>query len=493
MSFSHALILGLLPELMLAGAAALSVIVAVARPGLRPDIHRWIACIAIVGSLAACGLILLGLRGVRSGVAITVWNGGLSVDSFSVFIAILAGVTALTSCLISDTPVRRIPARSSAFYGLVLVATAAVDAIAAERDMVTFFITLALLLVCLVGIGALVKTDPRGAVSSFEHLIEGMIGTACVLYGLVLLYGVTGSTDLSVVVGSVHRAPGVVALSIALVLLGLCATLGVFPLRQWVGRIGTNVPAGAAGFIIAMSVIGGGAAIARVTVSGFGAGVRPWMWLVSIIATIALAHASLSALRESLVSRLLGQLVSAQAAMLLLGLLAFSTGSLDVPAYGMTAFLAGLGITAVATLAAYGVLAMIQGAGIEDGISDVRGLAHRSAPAALMLSVAVATLAGIPPLAGFLSQLLLVTSAADAGYGWLAIVASAATLLTIIAAARFIGLLYAEGGDGVPFTLGATPPVSRVVAGAACFAGLVLAVLIQPLLAVATAGAGPLR
>jgi NADH-quinone oxidoreductase subunit N len=492
-NFTHALTVGLLPEAMLAGAALISVIVAVARPGLRPDIHRWMACIGLVGSLAACGLILLGLRGVRSGVGITVWGGGLSVDSFSVFIAILAGVTALVSCLISDTPVRRIPARSSAFYGLVLVATAAVDALAAERDMVTFFVTLALLLVCLVAIGALVKTDPRGGVSSFEHLVEGMIGTACVLYGLVLLYGVTGSTNLSVVVGAVHTAPGVVALSIALVLLGLCATLGVFPLRQWVGRVGTNVPAGAAGFIIAMSVIGGGAALARVTVSGFGAGVKPWMWLISVIAALALGHASLSALRESSVSRLLGQLVSAQAAMLLLGLLAFSTGSLGVPAYGMPAFLAGLGITAVATLASYGVLAMIQRAGIEDAITDVRGLAHRSAPAALFLSVAVATLAGIPPLAGFLSRLLLVTSAADAGYGWLAVIAIAATLLTIIAAVRFIGLLYADTGDQVPFTLGATPVVSRIVAGAACLTGLVLVVFIQPLLAVATAGAGPLR
>ncbi len=493
MNFTHALTLALLPEAMLAGAAVLSVIVAVARPGLRPDIHRWIACIGIVGSLAACGFILLGLRGVRSGVAITVWGGGLSADSFSVFIAILAGAVALVSCLISDTPVRRIPARSSAFYALVLIATAAVDAIAAERDMVTFFISLSLLLVCLVALGALVKTDPRGGVSSFEHLVEEMIGTACVLYGLVLLYGVTGSTNLSLVVGSVRTAPGVVALSIALVVLGLCATFGVFPLRQWVGRVGSNVPAGAAGFIITMSLIGGGAALSRVTISELGAGVKPWMWLVSVIAALALAHASLSALRESSVSRFLGQLVSAQAAMLLLGLLAFSTGSLGVPAYGMTAFLAGLGITAMATLAAYGVLAMLQRAGIEDAMTDVRGLAHRSAPAALLLSVAVATLAGIPPLAGFLSRLLLVTSAADVGYGWLAIVASAATLLTIIAAVRFIGLLYADAGDEVPFTLGATPVVSRIVAGVACFAGLALAVFIQPLLAVATAGAGPLR
>ncbi|MEA2638469.1 MAG: NADH-quinone oxidoreductase subunit [Chloroflexota bacterium] len=493
MNFTHALSLALLPEAMLVGVAAISAIVAVVRPGLRPDIHRWIACIGLLGSLAACGLILLGLRNVRSGVAISVWNGGFVIDSFALFIAILACVTALCTCLISDTAVRRIPSRMSAFYGLVLVATAAVEAIAAEREIVTFFIALVLLLVCLVALGALLKTDPRGGVSSFEHLVEGVVGTACVLYGSAFLYGITGSTNLSAVAHAVRVAPGAIALGVALVLLGLCSTLGIFPLRRWVGRVASSVPAGAAGFILAMSLIGGGAALARVTVSGLGPGVGIWRWLVPIIAAVALGHASLSALRETTLSRLFGQLVSAQAAMLLLGLLAFTTGSRGLPAYGITAFLAGLGITAIATVAAFGVLAMLQVAGLGDAISDLRGLAHRSAPAALLLTVAIATLAGIPPLAGFLSRLLLIASATDAHYGWLALVAIASTLLTIVAAVRCIGLLYADAGDEVPFTLGATPVISRVVAGAACLAGVLLVVAIQPLLAVATAGAGPLR
>jgi NADH-quinone oxidoreductase subunit N len=491
MKFTHALTLALLPEAMLVGVAAISAIVAMVRPRLRPDIHRWIACIGLLGSLAACGLILLGLRGVQSGVAISVWNGGFVVDSFALFIAILACVTALATCLISDTAVRRMPSRMSAFYALILVATAAVEAIAAEREMVTFFIALVVLLICLVTLGALMKTDPRGGVSSFEHLIEGMVGAACALYGLVLLYGVTGSTNLSGV--AVRTAPGVIALGVALLVLGLCATLGIFPLRQWVGRVASSVPAGAAGFIVAMSLIGGGAALARVTVSGLGPGVEIWRWLVPIIAAVALAHASLSALRETALSRFLGQLISAQAAMLLLGLLAFTTGSRGLSAYGITAFLAGLGITAIATVAAFGVLAMLQVAGLGDAISDLRGLSHRSAPVALLLSVAIATLAGIPPLAGFLSRFLLIASATDAHYGWLAIVAGASTLVTVIAAARCIGLLYADAGDEVPFTLGATPVISRVVAGAACLTGVLLVVLIQPLLAVATAGAGPLR
>jgi NADH-quinone oxidoreductase subunit N len=491
--FGHAMTLALLPEAMLTGTAVVSVLVALLRPGLRPDIHRWIACIGLAGSLAACGLVLLGLRNLRSGVAITVWNGGFVVDSFALFIAILACVTALCTCLIGDSAVRSIPSRTGAFYGLILVATAAAEAIAAEREMTTLFIALALMLVCLVALGALVKTNPRGAVSSFEHLIEGSVGIAAVLYGLALLYGTTRSTNLASVAAAARGAPGAVALGVTLVVLGLCGALGVFPLRRWVGRVATNVPAGAAGFIIAMSLIAGCAALARVTVSGLGPGVGVWRWLVPIVAAGALGHASLSSLRETTVSRLIGQLVSAQAAMLLLGLLAFTTGSRGLPAYGMTAFLGGLGVTAIATLAAFGVLAMLQVAGLGDSIDNVRGLAHRSAPAALLMTVAVGTLAGVPPLAGFLSRVLLISSAADTHYGWLAILAIGATVLTLIAALRFIATLYSDAGDEVPFTLGATPLVSRIVAGAACLAGVGLVVLIQPLLAVATAGAGTLR
>lgn len=490
---THAMTLALLPEAMLAGTALISVLVGLLRPGLRPDIHRWIACIGLVGSLAACGLVLLGLRNVRSGVAVSVLNGGFVVDSFALFIAILACVTALTTCLISNSAVRSIPSRSSAFYALILVATAAAEAIAAEREMTTLFVALAVMLVSLVALGALVKTNPRGAVSSFEHLIEGGVGIAAVLYGLVLLYGVTRNTNLSGVAAAGGAAPGAIALGVALVVLGLCGMLGVFPLRRWVGRVATNVPAGAAGFIITISLIAGGAALARVTVSGLGPGVGVWRWLVPIVAAVALGHASLSALRETTVSRLIGQLVSAQAAMLLLGLLAFTNGSRGLPAYGMTAFLGGLGVTVIATLASFGVLGMLQVAGIGDAIEDVRGLAHRSAPAALLLTVATGTLAGVPPLAGFLSRVLLISSAADTHYGWLAVVAGGATLLTLIAAMRFVATLYADAGDEVPFTLGATPIVSRIVAGAACTAGIGMVVLIQPLLAVATAGAGTLR
>ena len=180
--------------------------------------------------------------------------------------------------------------------------------------------------------------------------------------------------------------------------------------------------------------------------------------------------------------------------MLLLGLLAFTTGSRGLPAYGITAFLGSLGITAIATVAAFGVLAMLQ-ARRARGRDRATSAVWRTAPRRRRCSsrVAVATLAGIPPLAGFLSRVLLITSAADAHYGWLAIVASAATLLTIVAAARFIGCSMPK-----PVTRCRSPSARRRRSRASSPAPRALrasslAFLIQPLLAVATAGAGPLR
>ena len=134
--------------------------------------------------------------------------------------------------------------------------------------------------------------------------------------------------------GSVKAAPGAVALGVALVVLGLCGTLGIFPLRQWVGRVASNVPAGVAGFILSMSLIAGGAAFARVTVSGFGPGrgdlevARPGR------RGCRSRPASFSSLSETAVSRFIGQLVSAQAAMLLLGLLGVCKRIARIPAFG---------------------------------------------------------------------------------------------------------------------------------------------------------------
>ena len=146
----------------------------------------------------------------------------------------------------------------------------------------------------------------------------------------------------------------------------------------------------------------------------------------------------------------------------------------------------------LSTVAVFAVLAMLQTAGLGDGLADMRGLAHRSPGAALLLAFALATLAGAPPLAGFVARLFIVEAGLGAGYGWLAVVAIVTVVVAAVPLIRLVAGMYAEPGDDVPFTLAATPRLGRMVAAFCCFAALFLTVLAQPLLLLSRAGAGPI-
>jgi NADH-quinone oxidoreductase subunit N len=492
-NFALALTIAVLPEAILVGVAGVCALLAFVRPGQRPDLYRWLACIALAGAVAASGFALFAMRNNANGVALTVWGGGLAVDRFSIFITVTVCAFAFITCLLSDTYLRSIPTRSGGFFALVLLATAATSALAAQHEMITMFIAFQLLVVCLVAIPALVKTDSRGAESSFKYLIEAGVASAMLLYGLAILYGVTGSTDLRAVSGALTRAPGPAALGIALVVLALTFALGIFPLRQWLGRVAEATHATVAGFVITIGVTAGAVAWVRVGITGFGAAVHPWTGLATAIIAIGLVYAALSAQRETRVSRLAGIIASAQAALMLLAIIGFGARSGTAPAAGTIAFLFALAVFGLAVLAVFAVLAMFQTAGLGDGREDFRGLGHRSPPSALLFAIALTTLAGAPPLAGFIARLLIVDSAFEAGYGWLVVVALMSMVAIAIPVIRLIGLMYAEGGDEVPFTVTATPRLGRVTAAVCCLGGLYLAFLVQPLLMLARAGAGPLR
>ena len=490
--FGYVLTLALLPQLILVGVALICAVIAVVRPNERPDLYRWLACIGFLGAVAACGFVLFGMRLNRNGIALLLWNGGLSVDHFSLFVTVAACVFGLVTCLVSDTYVRRIPSRSGAFFALLLVATTATSALASQHEMISFFVALQVLLVSLVAIGALVKTNRSGAESSWRLLVEGGVASGLVLYGLAILYGVTGSSDLGAVGGALGRAPGLSAIGVALVLLGMTFFTGVFPMRQWLTRASEGMPAAAAGFVITMGVTGGAVAFLRLGASGFGPASRPWAWLTSALIVIALVHAATLALRENGLRRLVAAVVSSQAALLLLAALDSGGGASGAAAQGPTAFLFALVVFGLATLATFAMLAMLQTAGLGDSLRDYRGLAHRSPATAVFLALALATLVGLPPLAGFVARLLIVETGVDAGYGWLAVVALVATALTALPVVRVVASMYAEVGDEVPFTLAATPRLGRMVATFCCLAAVFLTVLAQPLLLLARGGAGPI-
>ena len=491
-AFASALGASLLPEILLLALAVVCAVLGVIRPHERPDLYRWIAVLALLGAITATAFTLHATsRG--NGVAIVVWNGGLVVDRFSMYVTVLATAFALITCLSSDSYLRRIPTRSAAFFALLLVITAAIAALAAEREMATFFVTLEVVIVGTSAMQALVKTDDRGAEAGWKYLVEGAVASALLLYGLAILYGITGSTSLSAVGPAVHRAPAAAALGIALVLLALTFPLGIAPLRAWVSRATDAVPATVAGFAITMGVSAGAVAWLRFGVSGLGPSLQPWLGLTAVLAAIALIHASLTAVREERAARLVGAVASSEAALLLLALIAAGLGATSKPAGGGIAFLFSLGIFGVAVLATFTMLAILQAARLPDDLADFRGLARRSPVAGSLLALALAGLIGAPPVAGFLARVLVFESAVDAGYAWVAALGVAASLLVAVPVIRLVASMYADAGHDAPFTMAASPVLTRVVGSTCAIAAVLATVLVQPLLLLAQGSAGPIR
>ncbi|HEX6538339.1 MAG TPA: proton-conducting transporter membrane subunit [Candidatus Dormibacteraeota bacterium] len=490
-SFGPALVASLLPEILLLALAAVCAILGAIRRE-RPDLHRWIAVIGLLGAITSTAYTLHATsRG--SGTALTVWGGGLLVDRFSLYVTVLVCAFALITCLTSDGYLRRIPTRAPAFFALLLLVTAALIALAAEREMATMFITLEVVIIGITAMQALVKTDDRAAEAAWKLLVEGAVASALLFYGMAILYTVAGSTSLSVVGAAAARAPAASALGIALVLLGLTLPLGVAPLRAWVSRAGQAVPATAAGFSIVAGVAAGSVAWLRFGVSGLGGGVGTWLGLTAGLAALALLSAALLAVREDRVTGLAGAVMSGQAGLLLLALISTGQGASSKPAQGATAFLFALGVFGVSALGTFAMLAILEAARLPDTIGDYRGLGRRSPTAALLLAVALVGLIGAPPAAGFLARILLLESSVDAGYGWVAAAAAAAIVVLAVPVVRLVASMYADPGPDAPFTMAASPMLTRVVAGACCAAGVLATVLAQPLLLLAQGAAGPIH
>jgi NADH-quinone oxidoreductase subunit N len=492
-AFPAALGASLLPVLLLAGLAAVCAVIGMIRPGQRPDLYRWIAVIALLGAVTSSAFTLAATTKAPGGVAIAVWGGGLLVDRFSLYVTVMVCAFALITCLSADVYLRRIPTRAPAFFALVLLVTAATSALAAERGMATLFVTLEVVIVGISGLHALVKAEERAAEGAWKFLVEAAVGSALLLYGLAILYGVAGSGDLRVAGAAVSRAPAAATLGLALVLIGLTVPLGVAPLRQWLNRAGEALPATVAGFVITMGVTAGAVAWLRFGVSGLGASVGPWTALTAVLAAIALGYAALAALSEGRVTRLVGAVASSQAALLLLALISTGPGASAHPAQGATAFLFALGVFGLAVLAAFAMLSILETARLPDALPEYRGLGRRSPVAAALLAAALAALVGAPPAAGFIARVLLWESSVDAGYGWLVVVAVAAVAVVAVPVTRLIAGMYAEPEREAPFTMAASPVLVRVVAGAVSVAGFLATLVAQPLLLLAHGAAGSLH
>ena len=446
--------------------------------------------------MGAAAAALVALRGVAlstNGVGLAAYAGGVVADRFSAYAVLLLCGTGLIAILTSGAAEERLGSRLPAYHALILTATAGGTILAVQVEMGMLVVGLGIVVISLVGIVAMEKTAEAPGVAAFRSLISAGVALALMLYGLAVVYGATGSTDLAAVRGHfLHSAP-LEGLGLALTLLGLAYLVGAPPLHHWMLQVASASSGAVAGAVVSLAVAaGGGIALIRVTVSGYSATMHPWVVVAGVLGAAACLYPALLSVVAGSVRRLIGLGACLQGGLVLSALVGSGRGSDLKPSGGVIALLFGLVVFVLAIQASFQAVARMEEDGIGGDLAGVRGLARRSPMAVVLLSLGLAGLAGLPPLAGFLVRILVASSAVAGGYAWVAVAGVAASAIYAIAVLRWIGAAYVEDEE-LPPVVPHAPRLASVVGLACALFGVVALLLAGPLLYAADGAASVLR
>lgn len=424
------------PELMLGCLAllllALEIILPKKHHGLIPDV-------------ASAGLV-----GVLIGLCLN-WNSGaLGHETFNgllqhsvpgqVMRAFFL-LAALLTCMLGRVSLAKQAMPRVEFYHIVLVVTAAMMLLAQGNHLVMLFVALETLTIGLYILVSYFRTSPLSLEAGLKYLVMGALSSGLLLFGIVLLYGVAGNPALPAhSATSMHYSelarflaanPNnfLAALGIVLVLAGVAFKIGAFPFQIWVPDVYQGAPTPVTAFLAVASKAAGFAVL--LGLCGTNGPFAPYAWLVTPILTAMAAatilFGNLAALTQHNVKRLIGLSGVSHAGFLLLGVVAVPASPLALGAiyFYLFAYL-------IASFTVFGVMTHV--AGVNDADQELdhyAGLAKDSPFLATVLAVGLGSLAGIPPLAGFMGKLFVFIAAFQAGARWLLVIAAVGVVISI--------------------------------------------------------------
>ena len=366
------------------------------------------------------------------------FNGILVFDHFALFFQILLIGAALVAVLVSQPTLARLPSRRGEYLALILFSTAGLQLLAGTRDLIGIFIALELTSISqyiLVGF----HKDRWGSEAGLKYLLTGAIASAVLLYGMAILLGLTGSSNLLEISRFIAQegAGREEALILAAVFLiaGFGFKAAVAPFHMWAPDAYTGAPTPIAAYLSVASKAAAFAILIRVFFEALGDDLlaEHWKTIFAVLATLSMFVGNVFALRQNNIKRMLAYSSVAQAGTLLIGLAAISADRTELlGASGILFYLAGYTVT---NLTAFIVIIIIAN---QRGTYDIRqyaGLGRRSPWLSGLLAFALISLIGLPPTALFFGKIYLFETAIQSGLGWLAIVG---TVNTVISAAYYL-------------------------------------------------------
>jgi len=446
--------------------------------------------IAALGLVGAIGAVLMLPHNA------SLFGGMLVITPLTSLFKIICIALALFAALLTTS--EKTLRHTGEYLALVLFATVGLMLFVGSEELLMIFIGLELLGLSLYVMTAFDKTDVRSAEAGLKYFLFGSTSSAFTLFGISLIYGMSGATSLASIserLATVSVQP-LLAVGIVMTLVGFAFKIAAAPFHLWAPDAYQGAPVPSAAFIASASKVASFVVLGKIVLVGFApvhgsaawhAMIAGWSPVLAALAALSILLGSLVALAQSNVRRLLAYSAVAHAGYTLIGLI---TGDRD----GFSAALFYATVYAITLVGAFGVIAVVRRETGGDDLSNFRGLASRSPLLSGCMSIFMLSLAGIPPLAGFFGKFYLFSAALRAGanHGLLWLVA-VALLGSFISLYYYLMVLKAIFVDEA--ALPVAPPVDRlssdllprtavaVLAATVLLLGIVPEILAAPILA----------
>jgi NADH-quinone oxidoreductase subunit N len=465
----------ILPELVLTAGALLVLIADVLLPrGSRA--LGWLALI-VVGATAVA---LAPFASTHVEVA----RGLIAVDRFAFFFKIVFLAAAALTILMSMPYLDVEGASPGEYYFLVLCAALGMMVMAGGIDLITIFIGLETMAVSFYILTGFIKPSQRSNEAAVKYFLLGAFSLGILLYGMSLMYGLSGTTSLrlmATIFAGLDRSNRLLLLAVIFVVAGVGFKIAAVPFHMWAPDVYEGAPTPITAFLSVGSKAASFAMLLRIFLEGLPSMSADWRILFEILAIATMTIGNLAALTQSNLKRMLAYSSIAHAGYVLIGVVAGTPR-------GVAATLIYLLIYSFMQLGAFGVVIMLRRRDVlGDELKDLSGLHRRHPFAAFAMLLFMLSLGGIPPTAGFMGKLWLFSAAIEAGYVRLAVIGVLNSAISLYYYVRVVVFMYLRQE-----TVGPEPvasPALTVALAVSVAATILLGVYPQALFDVAQASA----
>ena len=471
----------IMPEIILAAFGLLVLLLGVF-PSSRGETDR-LGYVSLVGVILALIFSVPLFGNVQSG-----FSGMVVADNYAVFFKVVFGIICLLTILISIGYTRQQGIGTGEYYVLVLFSTVGMMLMAAGTNLLTIFLGLETMSISIYVLAGIKRTDPKSVESAMKYFILGAFATGFFLYGVALVYGATGSFNLKEIAsflsasGSAGRTP-LVIIGIGLLTIGFGFKVATVPFHMWTPDVYEGAPTSITAFMATGIKAAAFAGLVRVFYSALGVFQPDWiaiMWLLSV-ATMTVGN--IVAISQSNIKRMLAYSSIAHAGYILV---AFTAGN----ELGTSSILYYLLAYAFMNIGAFAIVILLGRKGEENTlISDYAGIGFKYPLLAASMTIFMLSMAGIPPLAGFMGKFYIFSAAVKAKLYWLAIIGVLNSALSVYYYLRVTVVMYFREAErdmtGLAFSPAGVIGVIIAVAGV-----LYLGIFPSSVLALARASIG---